>query len=476
MLDLIEPVGPSGVDRATSPRRPARDGGAPTGLSPKEERLLKRRLRRTSVLHHGVERLVSGLDIRDRRGLKAIYKGLNYTAETVDRLFARVPYPGQPNHAAIASAARLPQQPHYQGYWYDPSAHALVGIFLGLDLNRHRGRYHLIESNTTPAIRPQRRCLYDCEVDPFITELVEAAKSHGFRRILFCRDTWPASYVEEFARADRTSELEVRGASFYATKDGTERLVALPQPLASDTVYVLCWSLTQKTPLMDFVHDKFWSAGWLARELERAGGSEHLACVPTLDRLVLPDEPPDDRWPNLVVKLADMDKGRYVVMGRFSSVSEAEEALGVSRDDPGATPSVFRMSWPHRMVRRAFPRASVVYQPFVPPDTVDGHARTLRLNMFISPLFDTFLAAQARIVDRPLPDALPWGLVADTTPFTASFSAGGSRYAAIEPEIEPELRIVADDFGRLARSAIVDKFETGPSPELEYMDRNNQKG
>jgi hypothetical protein len=64
--------------------------------------------------------------------------------------------PGQVHIAALEAPIRLAQTPRHQGYWYDAQRHALVGMHLGLDLVRNRGRYHLIEANLSAALRPER--------------------------------------------------------------------------------------------------------------------------------------------------------------------------------------------------------------------------------------------------------------------------------------------------------------------------------
>jgi hypothetical protein len=50
--------------------------------------------------------------------------------------------PGRVHQAAFDVPARLPQHPRYLGYWYDEASHVLIGMHLGLDLNRSGGRYH----------------------------------------------------------------------------------------------------------------------------------------------------------------------------------------------------------------------------------------------------------------------------------------------------------------------------------------------
>ena len=239
-------------------------------------------------------------------------------------------------------------------------------------------------------------------------------------------------------------------------------MVALPERLLPRTMYVLFTVLNMKAPLPHFLHDKICTARWFAEVMAEAGDpASRLACIPTFDRLLVPPEPPGGRWPNLVVKLTNVDQAKAVAMGRFATEEEARHGLRLE-DSPNSVPGVFRIGLRQKVLHPFFHGANnVLYQPFVPPEVVDGRARLIRLHVFVSPLAGAFLSAHGVLAAADLPDHLPPGLVRDDRVYVVNFSAG-SRYCRLPAETEAELREVAREFARLADLAIRKRFVTLP--------------
>jgi hypothetical protein len=266
----------------------------------------------------------------------------------------------------------------------------------------------------------------------------------------------------EFGRALRETGVEVQGVNFTTLDTSGHPVVnpmlALPERLRPRTMYVVCTN-PNLTPLFHFVHDKMHAAEWLTEAIAAVGDpASRLACIPTFDRFVMSPPMPDERWPNLVVKLSDSDKAKGVAMGRFATEEDARRGLQLD-GGADAIPGIFRMTLSHRLVHALLPgKTRVIYQPFIPPDIVDGRARKIRLLVFVSPLADTFLSAHGSIAVKELPDRIT-GLAQDDRPYVVNVSAHGY-CCALEAEMEDELRQVAIDFGRLARWAIEKKFET----------------
>ena len=354
---------------------------------------------------------------------------------------------------------RLPQLPHYRGYWYDPARHALVGMHLGLDLNFYQGKYYVIETNLGAAIKPARRAMYGAPLDPFISATLEIARTHGFQRIVFFNKQWPAHYIEEFKLATRLTGIEcLGGSSAVRDPNATYPMPGLPDPLQENTLYMMFPNL--KTPISHFVHNKERSASWLRETIDACPDElQALAYIPTFDELVIPAEPEDPRWPNLVVKLADKDRGQFVLMGRFRTIEEAQTALGMKA--PGDVPGIFKISLYERMKHRVFPRLQPVFQQFIPPQIVDGRACKTRLHLFISPLASEFLSAHSTTAGMRLPSRPEPGKVDTTGAYNVSFSVDGA-YRKLPGEEEEVLRRAAREFGQMAQIAITKKFETGP--------------
>ena len=370
------------------------------------------------------------------------------------RQFGRVRLDG------FSGSMKLPQLPHYRGYWYDPARNSLVGMHLGVDFNFFQGKYYVIETNLGAAIKPERRAMYDTPLDPFIMSALEIARKHGFRRIVFYAQRWPASYIEEFKLATRETGIECVGASSALWDPSpTHAMPGLPDPLQENTLYMMFPNL--RTPISYFVHNKERSASWLRETIDACPEKpEALAYIPPFNQLVIPAEPQDPRWPNLVVKLANKDRGRYVLMGRFRNIEEAQAALHMkARDD---VPGIFKIGHFERMKHRVFPKLQPIFQQFIPPQIVDGRACKTRMHLFISPLANEFVSAHATTAGTKLPPYPEPGKVDATGAYNVSFSVDGA-YRKLPPGEEAVLRRAAEEFGRMAQIAITKKFETGPA-------------
>ena len=367
---------------------------------------------------------------------------------------------GQVNLAALDTQFRLPQLPRYQGYWYDRPRHALVGMHLGLDILRNQGRYYLIESNVSAALGPKRRSFYGAKLDPFIRDLLHLAEQNNFRKLVLYRAMWPDEYFKEFALAQRESGIEVVGTSSPMFQPTTPHpMLTLPEELESGTIYVLFSPLN--TPLSLFLHDKLWTSRWLQEAIARhPSEAQLLADIPTFDRLFVPELPSDPRWPNLVAKLASLDRGKFVLMGRFRSEQHARQELMLQSDED--IPGVFRVGLKSRITHRISPWLQTIYQPFIPPETIDGALSKIRMHLFISPLANLFHSALHGVTPYRLSMSAPEGLIEDIGPYTVISSSAPGYYVMPDRTTETELRQVADEFGQIAGLAVRDKFVTTP--------------
>jgi hypothetical protein len=404
---------------------------------------------------------------RDQVLSRIIYPAGNLAYDVIEAVrTGRLQHPGRAHMTALAGPLRLPQDTRYRGYWYDASTHSLVGLHLGIDLNCHRGKYYVVESNLNPAVRAERRHLYDAPIDPMICNFASSAKAAGFEKIILCGRCWTASELQEFATVSREVDVKVVGATPATLDQGgnasVDPMIALPDRLESRTMYVIFNPMQWGEPIFHFLHEKALVSRWLTDAIALYGVLvERLACVPSYDRPVLTMYSDEDRWPNLVAKLASSDKGKFVVMGRFESEVEARRGLELD-DVPGSLPGVFRRRlW--QKVKDGMSRGSTqaVYQPFIPPEVVDGRARLIRLHVFVSPLVDAFLSAHGVLAGEKLPDRVEPGLVTNQRPYVVNYS-NGARYCRLEREKEEELKQVAQEFGLCARHAIGQKFHIGP--------------
>ena len=430
--------------------------------SPEDVQSLHRRLRFASTSRFQFESFLSRFGLVHYRLLREIpLLGAKLAFDLFEVLRGRVAldHLGRANFSGLTAPVRLPQFPHYRGYWYDAERHSLVGMHVGLDLIFFQGKYYVVEINLGAAVKPGRRSLYQTRLDPIISTMIEIARQRNFRRVVLVRQEWTEEYIKEFQTATRESGIEVVGWSSRFEDQATRpSMTALPEPLEESTIYVVFTRLA--TALSHFIHHKKHSSQWLEETMKTAEGkTETLRCIPTYDRLIIPAQPSDPRWPNLVAKLASKDRGRFVAMGPFRSEEEACAALQLK--DANDVPGIFEIGPFERMVDRVFPRLNPVYQPFIPPAILNGRACKTRLHVFISPLVDEFLSAHVTTAGNLLPSHIEPGKVDDSGAYNVSISVDGE-YNPASPAEEEALHRTANEFGKVARLAITEKFETGP--------------
>lgn len=363
--------------------------------------------------------------------------------------------PGRPALAALKLGKRIPQVPaRHWTYWADRSLQSHVGVLMGLDLVRNSGKYFLVEANLSPALHPKRRALYDTDLDPFITALCARARAEGLEHVVAVRGReWSDEYKSEFEAASKAFGVKFTGSTM--ARDARENLRQLPVPMREKVLYVICSGWPGGAPIARFLHEKWWQSDWMEREQSKDPEAfKLLAAIPTSLEPRLSDNSQSQIWPNLVLKLSGSDKGENVAMGRFESVEMALKAFGIDPSSPQSAPGVFGRP-------RRWTRDRNIFQPFIAPDLVDGHARIIRLNLLLSPDFDLFLSAHGVVSGVPVPMEHPLGLTPALEPYLVNFKLG-ARYDTLAAEIEAELVEVAREFGLAVRRAVSKRFETEP--------------
>lgn len=368
------------------------------------------------------------------------------------RTGSRVPDIGNPELALLDVEGAFPQHPRFLSYWHDAALHAGVGMLIGVDLIRHRGKYYVLELNHGPSIYPRRRAMYDTPFDPIVTGLVSAAKEQGYTRLVPIAFRWDPMYLEEFGRAAREYGMEIVPTNSPVEHRGAARIVAMPKPLERGTLYVIHSGLM--TPLCRYVDNKWYTSKWLARAIEQELPADTKLALPrTQDSFFFPDEDHGERWPNLVVKLAGGARSEEVLAGRFENEDDARATLGLTG---GANvPAQLRREFASRVFFSG--SEHVLYQSFIPPELdANGHAKLLRLHLLVSPLSTTFLSAHGRVSRQPVPERVPRGIIRKDQ----AFIFNDADYELLTPEIEADLREVAAHLGEATQRAIARKFRT----------------
>jgi hypothetical protein len=241
-------------------------------------------------------------------------------------------------------------------------------------------------------------------------------------------------------------------------------MYALPDPLEPKTLYVVHSGLF--TQAFRYLDNKWYTSKWLQAAIDEMGPDTLVALPRTHDRFVFPIQEHGARWPNLVVKLAAGARSNHVIAARFESAAEAREVLGVEHDD--GIPRRLRSGFLAELL--FYGRERVLYQEYVPPDLDErGHAQMLRLHIFVSPLRTMYLSAHMRTSRKPVPERAVRGIIGPDDAYVFN----DADYSMLSPEIERDIRSVAEDLGRAMQQAVVRKFETGPPPVQANMPAGN---
>jgi len=367
----------------------------------------------------------------------------------------KTPDIGNVELALLHASDPVPQHPRYLSYWHDPMLESMVGMIVGIDLIRHRGKYYVIELNHGPSIYPRRRQMYDTPFDPLFSHIFDFAIEEGFRKVVPIAFRWDPMYVAEFERASREYGIPV--VPFNCPLEFPEcpnRMFGLPDPLDANTLYVVHSGLM--TPAFRYLDNKWYSWKWLENAIQNEMPADTLVALPaTHDDLDFPLNDHGPQWPNLIVKLSASARSRHVIAARFDSTDDAREALGVGKN--GTIPKALRSGFLNEML--FYGREHVLYQDFMPPDRdARGHAQMIRLHMFVSPLRTMFLSSHIRQARKPVPDRVPRGILSQDD----AYIFNNADYVLLTPEMEADIRSVAIDLGAAMQRAIARKFETGP--------------
>ena len=375
-------------------------------------------------------------------------------------------WPG-PEADLATPVAGLREPARLRALWSEPARNTEVALHLGIDLLPTTDGMWVLEYNYDAARRRPRRALYGRD-DPIFVGAVRAAAESGRTRVVALARRWRDEEIEEFRRIGEKSGVHVVNASQPLHQPGAKNTLAtLPDPLESNTLYVSFSGL--RTPITQMIHDKWLSHEWSVEEarLDRERG---LTPMPTrLEPTLWPDDS-GPGWPNAVVKLAKMDEGRALRMGRFASVEEMKQALGVGRrvwPPPACLPS-----WWSRFDTFLFGGDRVLYQPFVaPPVLPDGRiVCSLRLHLLLTPAQSRYLSSHAIVSRRPVPRSFGTGLLEGANPLVGSFSAGAVEYRRIDrgelanlyPEWQGRVETAAGVLGRRVLRAVERRFMIRP--------------
>ena len=326
-----------------------------------------------------------------------------------------------PHDLAVVYARPLAQRPPFRAFWRDPEAHRTVGCILGLDLCPGPDGWYVLECNLEPAQHPQHLQVSRPETLP--TNLVRHAAAAGYGHLVVLDSRFSGvlpAMAEEYREAAAEAGLRVRLVDrIFVPQSANERSFGLPPDLPGDTLVARLKTYPVATDHL--LQDKIGSHRALSLYADVA--DEPDLRVPSAGpEPVLADHDRESPFPNVVSKLADVDKGRAVRFAKARSPGHAREIFARSTGPDGGM--LLR-----ERIRNAVRESRHVFQEYVRPRLLEGrHPYKVRANVLVSPDGPVFLSAHRVVSRRSVPERLPLGLVEDRKLFSVSHSSGNGYY------------------------------------------------
>jgi hypothetical protein len=357
----------------------------------------------------------------------------------------------------VRYARGLAQSRSYPGFWHDPERHATVGMIVGLDFIDNEKGHWFIEANMDCGLLPERTALY--REDPFVHGLLDAAVKQGYRRLAVVAgnssiEPQMARQFREGAAARKIAVTLIEDA--FHPRFGHERCVRVPAPVERGVLLVR--NRHYRTNLDYVVQHKRASSRALASYQEETGDTSfNLPDMRADPDSFLGPVDPSDPFPNLVFKYPERDKGEGVFFLKAASVTQAREALA---DTLCKAPAGGLVS---RLYARLDDREGL-FQPYIRTAMLpDRRLYRTRAHVLLTPAGVHFLSAHRIIGSKPLPTALPLGVVRDQEPYVISYQ-GAARFGVVPPEAEGGVRDAALGVARAFARALEFGFESGPQP------------
>ena len=359
-----------------------------------------------------------------------------------------------PHDLAVVYARPLAQRRRFRAFWRDPEAHRTVGCILGLDLCPGPDGWYVLECNLEPAQLLEHLQVSRPETLP--TNLVRHAAAAGYGHLVVLDSRFSGvlpAMAEEYREAAAAEDLRVRLVDrIFVPRSANERSFGLPPDLPEDSLVVRFKSYPLATDHL--LQDKIGSHRALSLYADAADEPD-LRVPAAGPEPVLADHDPGSPFPNVVSKLADVDKGRAVRFAKAESPAHAREIFGRTGAGGGL---LLR-----ERIQNAVKGTRHVFQAYVRPRLLEGRRPyKVRENLLVLPDRPAFLSAH-RVVSRwSVPERLPPGLVEDRKLFSVSHSSGNGFYDRVPAGELAAVRRAALSVGRGLAWALRESFAWRP--------------
>lgn len=349
-------------------------------------------------------------------------------------------------------ARGVKQNPSYRGPWRDASRNNSVGLVLGIDFIPSERGYLVIECNLGAAMSEKRSRFYAS--DPLIENLFEFADRRGFAAVTVLNSE--SIGIDRLLRSRYAAEARKYGIELtlydrkFAPSRHLETTAIVPEFRRE---YALTVRIFNSGVSVDYLLDnKSVMLAALRRKLESRGDVRFRLPEAEISDAQLASTV-DNRFPNLVYKLADLDAGTGVLFLNVASRQAAEVAIQreLVRPSIGSLRS--------RILRR-FSMGLGEFQLFEPSNLWDGrYLYKIRSHVLLTPAGCAFLSAQAYVNTRTIPDRrLPEGLIEDPSVFIVNNAAGAEFADLAEAELS-QVRAASIDVADSLLEVVAEAFD-----------------
>ncbi|MFQ5664913.1 MAG: hypothetical protein ACE5I7_00625 [Candidatus Binatia bacterium] len=347
---------------------------------------------------------------------------------------------GRPQLATVLRASGFDDRPLGAGYLDGlrqlpgcisvlkrPQAAVTYAQLVGLDFVRSGGIHWFLEANCNPVLMDARLALHTPGGDPWVNNMLRCVLTRGYRRLItYGYRPFPHGHGVALIEAGRRLGVDVKLIDdfFFRRHPGHERAWLMHNG-ASDAFVV-------RAKTFDVLFDRAVLSKQQTRQIIDQAPVDWAAAGVALPPLVCPGQQaphyqPDSRFPNIVAKRDDLDRGAGVSFYKLPRVpAKADCDADYFEEYRVPDPCPFQIV---RGQQRALPGGA-------------QNAWKIRSYALLTPEGAEYLSSIKVISGVRVPDHLPDGRVARKNIYLATINEGGVYSAVTSDEEEVYRRIV----------------------------------
>lgn len=337
---------------------------------------------------------------------------------------------------------RLDYVPGCEAAYNDAARNTLYTLLLGLDFIESDKKLWFLEMNLNPALADKRLDLYAGE-DPLICGLLAFAQESGYRRVVaYGHRPFSVAHGRKLQHegARRGMAVEIVDDYFWPSSDGHRRALVMEPDRLRDSMVI-------RVRYLDTVSDLAILSK--QRTLELVG--RHNAVADAAHRIPVPpgvafgaDAPhyrSDSRWPNVVGKVDELDRGMGVFFYKTPNVPlELRAKLDYVETYKIPDPLEYRIYRGQRESLAGGQRAS-----------------KLRCYVLVTPFGTRYLSSIRVMSPMEVPSTLPDGLVERKQIYLATVQEGAF-YGAVDGPDDTACCEMATRVGEVLRRWLNEKY------------------